>query len=280
MKWKIIADSGSTVTELTTKNENIEYYNVPLMINLGTDVYIDDDQLDLGQFRNEMKANQSISGSACPSPNAYQSAFEGADNIICFTISSGLSGSYNSALIGKNLALENNPNLNIHVVDTLSAGAGMNVIVHKVVDFIEQGHSFDEVVQKIEDYKLHTDIVFILEQVDNLVKNGRMSKLVGGMIGLLGIRLIGVATPDGKLDVVAKSKGTKRAVKSLISEMMSRGYKGGKIYITHYNNDEAVALISEGIHSEFPDAIIEISPINGLVSFYAQEGGLLLGYEK
>ena len=122
--------------------------------------------------------------------------------------------------------------------------------------------------------------VFILEQVDHLVKNGRMSKLVGGMIGLLGIRLIGVATPDGKLDVVAKSKGTKRAVKSLISEMMSRGYKGGKIYITHYNNDEAVALISEGIHSEFPDAIIEISPINGLVSFYAQEGGLLLGYEK
>ena len=278
MKWKLVADSGSTITSLPL-NEDTVFELVPLMINIGTEVFIDDAQLDIPSFIQTMHDSQATSSTACPSPNAYAQAFEGAENVLCFTLSSGLSGSYNSAMLGRDLLLEQNPTAKVHVFDTLSAGTEMDILVYKAAELINAGLGFEQVIDGVNDYAKKTAINFILENVENLVKNGRINKIVGSMIGLLGIRLIGVATPEGKIDIATKSKGTKRAVKSVVEQMLSRGYQGGKVRISHSHNLEAVEMVEKALQQHYPDVQVEVVEMNGLCSFYAQDGGLILGYE-
>lgn len=279
-KWKIVADSGSNILEFTAPDNAFAYESVPLMLNIGTDVYVDNKDLDLNTLLDAMEKERTASSSACPSPNAYAQAFEGAENVLCFTLSSGLSGSYNSAMLGANMLKETHPDVNLHIFDTLSAGAEMDLLVHKAFDLAQTGISFDEMVRTLKEYHQHTDIVFMLESVDNLVKNGRLSKLVGSMIGLLGIRLIGIRTAEGKIELATKAKGTKRAMKSLLEEMQKRGYQGGKVIVTHCLNPESADNFRQLILEQYPQADISILTMDGLCTYYAQRNGLLIGYEK
>lgn len=278
MTWKIVADSGSNILEFTLPTA--QYESVPLMINIGTNVYMDNKDLNPADILHAMELEKTASSSACPSPDAYAKAFEGADNIICFTISSNLSGSYNSATLGKELFLEHNPNVNIHIFDTLSAGAEMDLLVYKAFELVEKNPSFDEMVQQMTDYHRNTHIAFILESVDNLVKNGRLNKIVGSMIGLLGIRLIGVRSQDGKLELATKAKGTKRALKALLAEMEKHGYNGGKVVITHAFAPANAEEFKQLLLQSYPNADTTTLQMNGLCCYYAQRHGMLIGYER
>ena len=278
MKWKIVTDSGSTVTSLPVAD--IAFEIVPLMINIGPQLFIDNETMDVERLIQAMETSNEVSSSACPSPSAYAQAFQGAENIICFTISSGLSGSYNSAKVAREMVLESNPNQAIYIFDTFSAGAEMDLYVYKAAELAASGLSFEEVLAGLEAYRQHTDISFMLESVDNLVKNGRISKLVGSMIGLLGIRLIGQKTAEGKIELANKSKGTKRAMKSVAEEMMKKGYHGGRVIVCHCDNQEAVDMLQENLAAQFAEAKVESVKMNGLCSFYAQRHGLIVGYEK
>ena len=277
MKWKIVTDSGSTVTSLPVTDVAFEI--VPLMINIGSQLFIDDEKMDVGQLIQAMETSNEVSSSACPSPSAYEQAFQGAENVICFTISSGLSGSYNSAKVAREMVLEANPTQNIYVFDTLSAGAEMDLLIYKAAELVANGLAFDEVVEALTAYRQHTEISFMLESVDNLVKNGRINKLVGSMIGLLGIRLIGQKTADGKIELANKSKGTKRAMKSVAEEMVKKGYHGGRVIVSHCDNQEAVELLQANLASQFANVQVESVKMNGLCTFYAQKHGLIVGYE-
>ena len=131
-------------------------------------------------------------------------AFEGADNIIVVTITGTLSGSHNSAQVAKKLYLEDNPATNIHVIDSLSAGGEVDLLVQKLNQLIGSGLSFDEIVQEITNYQSKTKLLFVLAKVDNLVKNGRLNKLIGTVVGLLNIRMVGEAGPQGTLELLQK----------------------------------------------------------------------------
>ena len=113
-----------------------------------------------------------------------------------------------------------------------------------------------------------------------MVKAGRVNRLVGGMIGLLGIRLIGVRTPEGKIEIGTKSKGSKRAVKATVEEMLKHGYQGGKVAISHSDNPEVVEAVSALLREHYPQAQIEVVDFNGLCTFYAHYHGLIIGFEK
>ncbi|MDO4432635.1 MAG: DegV family protein [Aerococcaceae bacterium] len=279
MKWKIVADSGSNLSVFTLSDENVSFQTVPLMLNIGTNVYIDDKNLDKQALLAAMEQETTATSSACPSPSAYAQAFEGAENVICFTITSALSGSYNSAVLGMNLHKENHPDVNVHIFDTKSAGPEEDLLVHKAIELAQSGIEFDDMVNALNDYHARTNLIFVLESVDNLVKNGRLNKLVGGMIGLLGIRLVAIRNAEGTIEIKTKAKGSKRALKSMFAEMENFGYKGGKIIISHGFNPEGAEEFKQLVLASFPQAEISITPFDGLCTFYAQRNGVMVGYE-
>ena len=226
-----------------------------------------------------MYATSSASKSACPNPDDYLRSFKGAENIFVVTITGSLSGSNNSAQLAKKLFLEEHPTANIHVIDSLSAGGEVDLIVKKLNDLIKEGLSFEQVVEAITHYQKNTKLLFVLAKVDNLVKNGRLSKLIGAVVGLLNIRMVGEASDTGTLDLLQKARGAKKALTAAVDEVLKAGYKGGRIIIAHRNNEKFCQQFSEVIKEKFPAADISFLPTSGLCSFYAEEGGLLMGYE-
>lgn len=278
MTWKLVADSGCDLKtlDLTSKGK---FERVPLTIQVGQEIFVDDLTLDIGKMMDKMYTTSTASKSACPSPDDYIKAFDGADNIIIITITGTLSGSQNSAQVAKQLYQEEHPNVNIHVIDSLSAGGEIDLLMTKLGELINQELTFDQVVTKITDYQKKTKLIFVLAKVDNLVKNGRLSKLIGAVVGLLNIRMVGEASREGTLELLQKARGYKKSLFATYDEMKKAGYAGGKIVMAHRHNDKFCQELSQLIRADYPQAAIEELPTSGLCSFYAEEGGLLIGYE-
>jgi degV domain-containing protein spr0652 len=279
MTWKIVADSGCDYREITDLANQTRFESVPLTIQIDHEIFVDNAQLNIDGMMEKMYATSSASKSACPSPDDYLRSFEGAENIFVVTITGSLSGSHNSAQLAKKLFLEENPTANIHVIDSLSAGGEVDLIVKKLNDLIKEGLSFEQVVEAITRYQENTKLLFVLAKVDNLVKNGRLSKLIGAVVGLLNIRMVGEASDTGTLELLQKARGAKKALTAAVDEVLKAGYKGGRIIIAHRNNEKFCQQFSEVIKEKFPAADISFLPTSGLCSFYAEEGGLLMGYE-
>ena len=279
MTWKIVADSGCDYRQLPTPAIDTEFVSVPLTIQVADQVFIDDASLDIDKMMETMYATSEASKSACPSPDDYIRSFEGAKNIFVVTITGTLSGSYNSARLAKNIYLEEHPDTNIHIIDSLSAGGQVDLFVEKINELIDQGLSFEEVVEAITAYQVKTKLLFVLAKVDNLVKNGRLSKLIGTVVGLLNIRMVGEASETGTLELLQKARGAKKSLQSAYEELIKAGYAGGRIVMAHRSNDKFCQQLSERVRETFPQADIKVLPTSGLCSFYAEEGGLLMGYE-
>lgn len=278
MKWKIVADSGADIRHLDSFSDNIAYEVVPLILNIGTETFYDTPDLDIPHFLSQMENASQASTSACPSPETYAEAYRGSDNIICFTLSAGVSGSYNSASLAKEIILEENPSAHIHIFDTHSAGSEMDILILKAAELIEEGLEFDVLIEKLETFHQDTNVNFLLQSVDNLAKNGRLPKFVAQMIGFLGIRLIGKRSEQGTIELAQKSKGNKRAMNALLEEMKKNGYQGGKVIISHVLNEELSLDFEEILKTAFPNSEIMIIPCSGLCSFYAERSGLIIGY--
>ncbi|EHG14446.1 DegV domain-containing protein [Streptococcus constellatus] len=279
MTWKIVADSGCDYRTIENLAVDTLFESVPLTIQVGNEIFIDNAQLNIDNMMKKMYATSSASKSACPSPDDYMKAFDGASNIFVVTITGTLSGSHNSAQVAKKLYLEEHPDVNIHIIDTLSAGGENDLIIKKLNFLIGQGLSYEEVVTEITAYQTKTKLLFVLAKVDNLVKNGRLSKLVGAVVGLLNIRMVGEASQDGKLELLQKARGAKKSLIAAFDELIKAGYVGGQIIIAHRNNLKFCQQFSEMVREKFPQAVIEVIPTSGLCSFYAEENGLLIGYE-
>ena len=279
MSWKIVADSGCDLKKIDHLAAGTEFERVPLTIQIGSEVFKDDDGLDIEDMMAKMYATPSSASSSCPSPDAFLQAYSGADNIIAITITGSLSGSQNSARLAKELLLEQNPKAKIHVIDSLSAGGEIDLIVLELNRLIAQGLSFEEVVERITAYQDRTRLLFVLAKVDNLVKNGRLSKLVSKVIGFLNIRMVGRASQEGKLELLQKSRGQKKSAEAVFDEMLKSGYEGGRVMIAHARNEKICRQVSEAVRSRFPEAEIQYQAASGLCSFYAEEGGILVGYE-
>ncbi|EIF36051.1 DegV family protein [Streptococcus sp. SK643] len=279
MTWKIVADSGCDYRQLVSPATDTTFVSVPLKIQVADQLFIDDHHLNIDQMMETMYATSEASKSACPSPDDYLRSFEGGDNIIVVTITGTLSGSHNSAQLAKNIYLEEHPETNIHVIDSLSAGGEVDLFVDKLNELIGQGLSFEEVVQTITAYQEKTKLLFVLAKVDNLVKNGRLSKLLGTVVGLLNIRMVGEASETGTLELLQKARGPKKSLQAAYEELVKAGYSGGRIVMAHRSNEKFCQQLSDLILERFPQADIKILPTSGLCSFYAEDGGLLMGYE-
>ena len=169
MKWNIITDSSCDMFGFDKEHENIVFSSVPFTISVGDENFVDDRNLDVDGMIDSMDACAEASHTACPSPHAWQEKFEQEGNVIAITISSKLSGSYNSACAAKDMVLEEQPDKKIAVIDSRSAGSELVLLVKKICELIESGTDFETVVEKAELYSRHTHVVFALSSFNNLV---------------------------------------------------------------------------------------------------------------
>lgn len=279
MTWKIVTDSGATLRSIEDLNTEIEYEVVPLSIITDSEEIVDHSDIDLDEFIEKINAT-AASSSACPSPEMYRKAYESGDKIICFTITGALSGSFNSAQIGAQQLIEDHPEKQIFVFDTKSAGPEIDMLVKKTIELIEHGKDFDEVVTGVQDYHKNTHLLFLLESIENLVKNGRVNRVIGSLVGLLNLRLVGERSLDGKIELANRARGTKKGLKMILDEMVENGYVGGRVEIAHMHNRSLAEEMAERIRARYGDIEVGIRQGTALCYFYAEKNGLMIGYER
>jgi len=279
-KIKIVADSSADMVSWGEKEQEITALSVPLKIITSQKEYVDDENLDVDIMVDELKAYSGRSSSSCPNPSDYLVAFGEAQYIFCITITSGLSGSYNSACIAKEEYEDQHPERKVCVIDSLSAGPELKLLVEKLIELIKKDKEFYEVCEAISEYQKRTELLFMLESMKNLANNGRVSPFVAKLAGILGIRVIGKASDVGTLEQLEKPRGESRALPAIFKQMRSFGYKGGKVRIAHCRNINAANELKKLIKCEYKGADIEIYSCRALCSFYAELGGMLVGFEK
>lgn len=278
MSWMIVSDSSCELRSLPDAASGVGFATVPLKIRVGDREFVDNAMLDIPSMMEEMRNYNGASTTACPSPEEWAEKFLLGDNVIAIAISSSLSGSYNSAMIAKEMVLENHPYKKIHIIDSLSTGGEMALAILKANELIAQGLDFDTVVKELEVYYAPRQVLFALSCFDNLVKNGRLNRVVGFVAGKMGMRLVGRGSEDGKLEMLHKTRGETRTLAFILEEMDRRGYNGTPVVISHCFNPVAAGLLKNGIENKWHGAQVHILPCSGLTSFYAQEGGIIVGY--
>lgn len=280
MKYGIVVDSGCDLSKLDIAvATQIDFTRVALKLDIGDKEFIDNFDLNIEEFMKEMSTYKGKTGSAAPSPQDWVNAYEKSDYVFAITITGSLSGSYASAKTALDMFKEQHPDKKIHLIDSKSTGPEMTLIVKKLIEYMNQNMSFEEIVTKIDEYCNRTHLLFILKSLDNLIKNGRVSKLAGSIAGILGIKLLGAASNEGTLELLQKCRGKMTAYDKAIEEMFSRHYQGGRVIIAHCFAADTADYIATKIKAKFSNCEIEIMPTSGLCSYYAEQGGILIGFE-
>lgn len=278
MKWNVVTDSSCDLIPSDYRSDVIELSSVPFEISVGVRGYTDDEQLDIEEMLRDMEQEKTASYTSCPAPGAWLEQFEKADHTFAITISSQLSGSMNSALTARDLALEADPDKKIAVLDSRSTGPELVLCVREIERLAREGAGFDEAVNRVNAFLDKTKVIFALSSFDNLIKNGRMHKMAGFLAKALGMWGIGSASDEGRIVVEGKTRGSKRTVRALVDCMRERGFSGGNVAISHCDNHAVAQALKESILSAWADSRIEILPTRGLCSYYAERGGLIVGF--
>lgn len=256
------------------------FVSVPLKIVTDEKEYTDDGKLDVSEMLADLSEYKGRSSTACPGVGDWLSAFGDADEIYGISLTSKLSGCYNSASVAAEEYLSEHPDRKAFVLDTLSTGPESELIVEKCRELTESGLGFETVKEKIIRYSRHTHLFFSLESLSNFAKNGRVSTALAVAASFFGIRIVGKASDKGELEPLHKCRGEKRAIGQLWECMLKSGYSGGKVRIRHSGNPNAADILSQQIKNSFPNADIKIGENRGLCSYYAEKGGILIGFES
>lgn len=275
-KIKIVADSSANVLEL----QNTAFAAAPLKVITNEKEFVDDNALDVDAMVSWFDSYKGKSKTSCPNPSDWLDAFGDADEVYCVTITSGLSGSYNAACIAKQMYEAENEGKQVCVIDSLSAGPELVLIIEKLEEYIGQGLPYEEICREIEAYKKKTGLVFMLESLKNFAANGRVSPAVAKIAGVLGIRIVGKASDQGTLEPTNKCRGEAKSLSTILSNLKAFGLSKGKVRIAHCINAGAAQKLKRMLLAELPQVDIQIHRCRGLCSYYAEKGGLLVGFEK
>ena len=275
---KIVADSSCDL--FTVGDGTTPFETAPMKVCTSEREFVDDASLDLGEMVSYLYNCRDKSRSSCPNTTDWLNAFGHADDIFCVTITSGLSGSYNSACAAKKIYEESHPGARVFVIDSLSAGSEVTLIVEKLHACIAAGMTYEEICAMVTDYLQHTGLLFMLKSLKTFANNGRVSPLTAKLVGIAGICIVGRASDVGTLEPLHKCRGEMHSLRTIVDELKERGYCGGKISIGHCENEDGAKTLLGKLTERYPGAPIEIHPLRGLCSFYAERGGILVGFEK
>lgn len=278
MSFHIVCDSCTDLTEEDLKKGC--YTLVPLTLLVDGEEIIDDETFDQADFLAKVAASKESVKSACPAPESYMEAYSKADDIYVVTLSAELSGSYNSAVLGKNLYEEENGTKNIHVVNSRGAATTQVLIARKLNEYASQGMPFEEVVDKIEEYATSLRTYFVLETLEVLRKNGRLSRLSATIAGALNIKPVMIGTRDGVIQKAAQARGMKKALAKMVEHMGSEGRNltRRQFVISHCNCYERAVYVKELIKKHLHAEDVDIVDTKGVSSLYACDGGIIVSY--
>ena len=275
MNMRIVADSSANLTTLADNS----LVSVPLTLRTDEREFVDNTDLDIKEMTDYLASYKGKSGSACPSSQDWVDAFGDAEEVYAIAITSNLSGSFNSLRIAKEQYEEEFPDRKVCIIDSLSAGPELKLIVEKIQELHAEKKNFEEISTAIKEYMKETHLVFMLKSLTNLANNGRVSPAVAKIAGVLNILVVGIASDVGTLEQKEKARGEKKAIATMKKIMEEMGYKGGKIRIDHCFNPEDATKFKELMSNAYPDADIVLNINRGLCSFYAEVGGILVGFE-
>lgn len=272
-RLKIVADSGADIYVL----DGADFASVPLTISAARD-YVDTAALDKAAMVAELALYDGKSHTACPSPAAFLAVFGEAEEVFCVTISRHLSGSYNAACVAAEQWQAAHPAGKIYVLDSLSVGPEMVMHIRRIRELAALDIEFEDICVEIEAYRDHCGVIFSLESLHNLANNGRVNPLVARLSGLIGIRVVGDGT-GGVLNPTDKLRGEKKALQGIVRKMREMGYAGGRVLVDHVLNESAALALQSLLRENWPEAEVSIAPCGGLCCYYAEKGGLIVGFE-
>lgn len=276
--WKLVVDSG--VGMLMSEEADMDYEVVPFTISVDDTDYMDGDRIDKKDMLEHIDRSREGGRTSCPSPHAWLEAWGDAENVIAFTLSAALSGSYNSAVAARHMALEKDPDRNIAVINTCGAGVFSEHLANAICEGIEDGDSFDAIVSSADKVARDTQVVFALGSLDNLIKAGRLNKLVGYAAHRFSISAIGVASPGGRIELRHKFRGLKKIYGKLIDTLRETGFEGGELVISHCMNEDGAEKLGHLIKAEWLDTDVSVVPASGLCSYYMGKGGMIITYHE
>lgn len=277
MSYKIAIDSCGELLDEWKNDERIE--SIPLTLTVGGENIIDDATFDQKDFLKKVADCPECPKSACPSPERYMKAYEcEAEHIYAVTLSAELSGSYNSAILGKNLFLEEQPEKKVHVFNSKSASGGQSLIAMKIVECEEKGLSFEEVVSEVEKYIEEMNTFFVLENLETLRKNGRLGRVKALVASALKIKPVMGATPEGTICQLDQARGMNKAIVKMVDHIGEKGINIPEktVAITHCNCPERAKMLEEAIREKLHPAKIVVMDTAGVSSMYANDGGVIV----
>ena len=275
--WNIVTDSSCDTMDFETTCDDISYASVPFAISSDTKEYIDDDSIDIPAMVAELKGSRTAK-TACPSPAAFHEHFEKPGDSLAFTISAELSGSYASACTARQMLLEEQPDRKVGIFNSKSTGPALILLIRMATRLIEEGLTFEAIEERLHRFTDEIKTVYALNSFDNLVRNGRMSRLTGFVAHKLGFWGIGIASPEGRIEIKSKVRGTAKAIAQLVDDVKERMPNVQEIVISHCLNQEAANELKAAILATFKNVRVDVFPMRGLDSFYAENKGLIVGY--
>ncbi len=276
MSYKIVVDSCTDLPAAYRKDPRIEV--IPLILQIGDFTTLDDENFDQLDYIRRVAESDTCARTACPSPERYKKAYEcDADDVYVVTLSSKLSGSYNSAILGRDIYHEDVGPKNIHVFDSLSACCGQTNITFKIIEYAEAGLPFNEVVEKVEAYRDGMDTYFVLDSLDTLRKNGRLTGMKAIVASTLNIKPVCYAV-EGTIAQWGQGVGMRKALIKM-ADLAAQRIKDPEtktLMITHVNCYELAEVVKDMILSKvtFKDALIVDAA--GVATTYAGDGGIVV----
>lgn len=277
MSYRIVVDSCGEFTEEMAKDSH--FVHAALNLEIDGNHFVDDETFDRLRFLDLVEKSPNCPKSSCPSPEVYRSAFDcGADHLYAVTLSAELSGSYNSAVLGQNLYLEDHPDAKIHVFNSCSASVGETLLAKKIQECEEAGMEFEEVIKAVEAYQAERQTFFVLESLDHLRKNGRLSAVKVFVASALNIKPVMEGNKQGIIEQAGQARGMQKALRMMVELLVERMNKPEEktVAIVHCNNEARAQFVKEEIEKRTKVKEIIILPSSGVSTLYAAQGGIIL----
>lgn len=278
MSYLILCDSCTDFT--AEMEENPKFIRIPLTLHVGSYDIVDDETFDQAGFLQKVADCTDCPKSSCPGPEAYMEYFGKADDIYIVTLSSHLSGSFNSAELARKMYLEEYASKNIHVFDSKSASAGQSLIASEIYKRAGQGVSFKQIVTEVEDFLNSMGTKFVLETLEMLRRNGRLSNMTAAVVNVLNLKLVMTSDGNGQIEKYGQGRGMKKAIYKMAEAVAADAVEPSKrtLYISHCNNEERASLVKKAILEAVPFKDAVIAPTGGVSSLYAADGGIVVAY--
>ncbi|RDW17164.1 DegV family protein [Oceanobacillus arenosus] len=283
MSIQLMTDSGADIPKQL--RDAIDIKVIPLYLNFSDGEYKSGVTLDLEGFYQKVKELKEVPRSAAPSPSDFYAEYKKIDPnvpILMLSISKGLSSTYDNAVAGKNLILEEEPNRKIEVINTKTASSGITLLLQEAKDKIDAGYTFEQLINHMKECAEHITTLFVLKTLDNLVLGGRLDKVKGKIAKTLNIKLLMRGSAEGTIEVTEKVRGDKKSIRRFIEQIgeYTKNVEDKVIAMTHCNDEHRAKKVLADIRSKyaFKDALLtETGP---LISTYGGEGALVIAFFK